>query len=173
MRLTNPSGRSDSERSLHGRRPEKDERNCDDTETELISPDWFRRYAVPALTEYARICHRAGKLFIIHMCGPIRDLLPDIAATGADAVHCLTLPPLGNTTINQARRVLAGRMAVMLRIDADLMLRGSAPRIDRAVADIRDALDGWKNALIIVPCGRAPLDALRRVVAQVHRQPGG
>jgi uroporphyrinogen-III decarboxylase len=144
-------------------------RCTEDLDTKLVSPDWFRRYAVPALAEYARICHRAGKTFIIHMCGPIKDFLEDIRSTGADAIHCLTAPPMGNTTVLDARRVLAGHMAVMLRPDANLLLRGSADEIARAVAEIHAELGDWRNALIIVPCGRASVAALRHVVRQARQ----
>jgi hypothetical protein len=141
-------------------------RCTEDLDTKLVSPEWFRRYAVPALTQYCRICHDAGKLFIIHMCGPIRDFLPDIKATGADAIHCLTPPPMGNTTVADERAVLAGHVAAMWRMDANLMLHGSIDDIDRAVSELRVVLGDWRKALIIIPCGRAPLVNLRRVIDQ-------
>lgn len=145
-------------------------RCTEDLDTKLISPDWFRRYSVPALAQYSGICHAAGKNFIVHMCGHIREFLPDIKSAGVDAIHCLTPPPMGNTTIEDARRILAGNTAAMLRMDANLMLRGSVAEIDRAVADIIDRLGDWHNALVIIPCGRAPLENLRRVVAQVRKR---
>lgn len=145
-------------------------RCTEDLDTALVSPDWFRRYAVPALTEYARICHAAGKKFIIHMCGPIRDFLEDIKSTGADAIHCLTPPPMGNTTIQEARRVLLGHVAAMLRMDANLLLRGSIEEIDCAVADMCSELGDWNNVLVIMPCGRAPINNLRRVINQFYRR---
>ncbi len=144
-------------------------RCTEDLDTKLVSPEWFRRYAVPALTEYVRICHGAGKKLIIHMCGPIRDFLPDIKSTGADAIHCLTPPPMGDTTIAEARRVLAGHTAAMLRMDANLMLHGNIDEIDRAISELRTELGDWRNVLIIIPCGRAPLGNLRRVIDQVQR----
>ncbi len=145
-------------------------RCTEDLDSKLVSPDWFRRYAVPALTEYVRICHAAGKKFIIHMCGPIRDFLDDIKSTGADAIHCLSSPPLGNTSIKEARQIMSGHMAAMLRIDANLMLHGEIDEIDSAVADICNELGDWRNALIIIPCGRAPLGNIRRVITQVHER---
>lgn len=144
-------------------------RCTEDLDTKLVSPDWFRRYAVPALTEYAEICHAAGKKFVIHMCGPIKDFLPDIKSTGADAIHCLTAPPLGNTTVQEARRTLQGHMAVMLRVDANLLLHGSIEEIDCAVAKMCSELGDWNNVLAIIPCGRAPLENIRRVIDQFHK----
>ncbi len=145
-------------------------RCTEDLDTKLVSPDWFRRYAVPALTKYARICHAAGKKFVIHMCGPVRDFLQDIKATGADAIHCLTAPPMGNTAIQEARRMLQGHMAVMLRVDAHLLLSGSVGEIDCAVANMCSELGDWNNVLAIIPCGRAPLENIRRVIDQFRKQ---
>jgi len=146
-------------------------RCTEDLDTKLVSPDWFHRYAKPALTEYARICHEKGKKFVVHMCGHVRGLLPDIASIGADAVHCLTSPPTGDTTIREARRVLSGHTAAMLRMDAHLMLNGSAEEIDRVVAEMCNELGNWAGALIIIPCGRASLANIRRVISQ-FREPG-
>lgn len=145
-------------------------RCTEDLDTKLVSPDWFRRYAVPALTEYARICHAAEKKFVIHMCGPIKDFLPDIKSTGADAIHCLTAPPMGNTTIQEARRTLQGHMSAMLRVDANLLLHGSIEEIDCAVANMCNELGDWNNVLAIIPCGRAPLVNIRRVIDQFRKQ---
>jgi hypothetical protein len=143
-------------------------RCTEDLDTKLVSPDLFKRYALPALREYARICHANGKLFVVHMCGHIRDFLPALRDAGADAIHCLTRPPMGNTSLPEARSVLAGRTAAMIRFDADLLLHGTEAQIDGAVAEIREQVGDWRNVLVIMPCGRAPLRNIRRVIEQVR-----
>jgi len=145
-------------------------RCTEDLDTKLISPQLFHQYAVPALREYARICHAHGKLFVIHMCGHIRDLLADVRDIGADAIHCLTMPPTGNTTLSEARSILAGHTAAMIRVDPDILLRGSAEQIDSAIAKICEGVGDWRNVLVIIPCGRASLFSIRRVIAQVHER---
>lgn len=144
-------------------------RCTEDLDTKLISPDMFRRYAAPALREYARICHEHGKLFVLHMCGHIRDLLPDIRAIGADALHCLTLPPTGNTLLSQARAILQPRTAAMIRFDPHTLLNGRVDQIDEVVSGICKEVKDWRNVLVIIPGGRAPLDNIRRVINQVHK----
>jgi hypothetical protein len=76
---------------------------------------------------------------------------------------------MGNTTITDARQVLAGQTSAMVRLDANLLLHGNESEIDRIVADIFNESGDWKNLLIILPCGRAPLDNIRRVVDQVYK----
>lgn len=145
-------------------------RCTEDLDTKLISPKLFQQYAVPALREYARICHAHGKLFVIHMCGHIREFLADVRDIGIDAIHCLTTPPTGNTTLSEARRILAGHVAAMIRIDPELLLRGNRKQIDAFVACICEEIEAWHNVLVIIPCGRAPLWSIRRVIDQVHKK---
>jgi uroporphyrinogen-III decarboxylase len=145
-------------------------RCTEDLDTKLISPDLFRRHAVPALREYARICHAHDKLFVVHMCGHIRKLLADVQHAGADAIHCLTLPPTGNTSLSEARTVLAGHTAAMLRVDPDLLLHGGGQQIDMSIGSICEGVGDWHNVLMIIPCGRAPLGNIRRVIDQVRER---
>ena len=143
-------------------------RCTEDLDTKLISPEMFRQYAVPALRHYARICHEQGKLFVIHMCGHIRDFLPDLRAVGADAIHCLATPPTGNTVLGEARGVLAGHVAAMIRVDPELLLRGDEECLSAFVGRIQEETGDWRHVLMIIPCGRASLWSIRHVIAQVH-----
>jgi len=145
-------------------------RCTEDLDTKLVSPALFKQYAVPALREYARICHAHGKLFVIHMCGHIRDFLADVRDIGADAIHCLTMPPTGNTTLSEARSILAGHTAAMIRVDPNLLLNGSAEQIDCFTAKICEGVGDWRNVLVIIPCGRASLYNIRRLIEQVHKR---
>jgi len=146
-------------------------RCSEDLDTKLISPEMFRQYAVPALREYARICHEHGKLFVLHMCGHIRDLLPDIRAIGVDALHCLTPPPTGNTPIAYAKKVLNPRTTAMVRFDSQLLLlQGNKENITTAVAKILQEADGWRGLVLLIPCGRASLWSVQLVLEQMRLQ---
>ncbi len=144
-------------------------RCTEDLDTKLISPELFRKYAVPALREYAHICHSHGKKFVIHMCGHIRDILPEIKSTGADALHCLTAPPTGNTPLAEAGKILSGATAGMIRVDPSILLHSDEAGIDNWVSKTVDELGEWQNVLIIIPCGRASLRNIRRVISQVQK----
>lgn len=71
----------------------------ENTSSTLISPALYRRYSLPQLRDYIDICHRHGKLAILHMCGLLTHLLPVIRETGLDGVNAATPPPHGDTTI--------------------------------------------------------------------------
>jgi hypothetical protein len=76
---------------------------------------------------------------------------------------------MGNTTIQEARRTLQGHISAMLRVDANLLLNGNIEEIDCAVTNMRKELGNWKNVLAIIPCGRAPLVNIRRVIEQFRK----
>jgi len=145
-------------------------RCTEDLDTKLISPEMFRQYAAPALREYTRICHEHGKLFVLHMCGHIRELLPDIRETGTDVLHCLTPPPTGNTPISFAKEALEPRTAAMIRFDPHVLLNGNEKDISKTVSGMLHEADGWRGFLVIIPCGRASLWNVRQALEQIHRQ---
>jgi hypothetical protein len=85
----------------------------DDTSTSAISPRMFRDFEMPYIDRAAEIMHRAGKLYIHHSCGLIRNLLDLYADTAMDAVDALTIRPIGDVTVAEAKRRL-GRNIVIL-----------------------------------------------------------
>jgi uroporphyrinogen-III decarboxylase len=74
----------------------------ENTSTLMISPAMYRRWSQRHVADFCRVAHEQGKVAMVHMCGHVKDLLPDIAATGLDGVDCLTPPPTGNTTPEDA-----------------------------------------------------------------------
>jgi len=70
---------------------------CENTSSYFISPWLYRQYNGPHVADFCRIIRAAGKTALVHMCGHILNLLPDIASTGLQGVHGLTPPPVGNT----------------------------------------------------------------------------
>lgn len=85
----------------------------DDTSTTTISPAMFEQYNMEYTDCVAEAAHRAGKLYFHHSCGLIRDLLPLYRRTAMDAVHAFTIPPLGNVTVGEGRRLLGDRITII------------------------------------------------------------
>jgi uroporphyrinogen decarboxylase len=59
---------------------------CDATRP-LFSPEIFRKLVKPYLTEIATIIHKADKKFLLHVCGAVREILPDIIDAGVDILE--------------------------------------------------------------------------------------
>jgi len=75
----------------------------ENTSTTLISPEQYRRYCYPHVCEYATITWQADRDLILHMCGHLKALLPDLARIPAQAFEAFTSPTLGNTSLVDGR----------------------------------------------------------------------
>ena len=71
----------------------------ENTSVDLVSPWMFRKYCQPHLTDYGNLIGSFGKHQILHMCGKIRQLLPDIEDIPAIALDSFSAPVVGNTTL--------------------------------------------------------------------------
>ena len=87
--------------------------NYDDTTTHAISPSMFRELEVPFLEASAAVLHQFGKLYIHHACGHVFHLLRDFRETGIDGFDGPAAPPVGDTTVAQARDGLGADIAIM------------------------------------------------------------
>jgi hypothetical protein len=106
----------------------------DDTSTTAISPAMFEACNLALTDARARVAHARGKLYFHHSCGHIRNLLPLYRRTAMDAVHAFTIPPIGNVTVAEGRRLLGDRITIIAGVG---QLAG--PMNDRAAvrAEIR------------------------------------
>ncbi|MBM4032493.1 MAG: hypothetical protein FJ291_12005 [Planctomycetes bacterium] len=85
----------------------------ENTSTTLISPPLYRRYSLPQLRDFCRICRRHGKKAILHMCGHLKGLLPELAETGLDGINALTPPPVGDLPFEDALDALGDRLIIL------------------------------------------------------------
>ena len=75
----------------------------ENTSTTLISPEQYRRYCAHHVGAYARLTEAADRNLILHMCGHLKALLPDLAAIRAQAFEAFTSPTRGNTSLGVGR----------------------------------------------------------------------
>ncbi len=87
--------------------------SMDDTSTTTQSPAMFAEFNLGYTDRLADLCHGAGKLYMHHSCGLIRDLLPLYRQTRMDAVHAFTIPPLGNVSIGEGKAALGPGIAIL------------------------------------------------------------
>jgi hypothetical protein len=53
----------------------------------MLEPDTIRQFILPQHKRVIEVVHQAGKKFLLHCCGNIFDIMPDILETGIDAKH--------------------------------------------------------------------------------------
>jgi uroporphyrinogen-III decarboxylase len=101
----------------------------ENTSTTLASPDQYRRYCFPHIAEYACRARELDRLLVLHMCGCLKALLPDLAALGVAAFEAFTSPTLGDTTLLDGRSacpdvcLIGGTNAMLWTKSADEIIR--------------------------------------------------
>ena len=109
----------------------------ENTSTTLISPAQYKRHCHRHLQDYAQVCRSAGRDLILHMCGHLKALLPDLEQLPVSAFEAFTSPTLGNTTLLDGRSdcprkcLIGGTNAMLWTQDADTI-------IDRIEADLNE-----------------------------------
>ena len=97
----------------------------------LISPDDLREFVLPAHREMARLAHAAGRPYLLHSCGQIGAIMPDlIDDVQIDGKHSF------EDTIQQvtdAKQRYGDRIALLGGIDVDFLCRASEAQIRQRV----------------------------------------
>jgi hypothetical protein len=108
----------------------------ENTSTTLISVDQYRTLNAPHIAEYARICRAGGQRLVLHMCGKLKGILPELSAIPAAGFEAFTAPTLGDTTLRDGRlacpdKCLIGGTHAMLWLEP----------ADKIIAQIKAWLD--------------------------------
>jgi uroporphyrinogen-III decarboxylase len=115
----------------------------------LVGPDTFRRWIVPHAQELIAMSHAAGAKAIQHFHGQVRHLLPDFLEMGADALHTIEAPPVGNCTWHQAWETVGDRMTLVGNVQYDEFRSLTPAQMTERVAEVLDECRGRR--LILSP----------------------
>jgi uroporphyrinogen decarboxylase len=92
----------------------------------MISPKHFRHFLMPHFKSLAELAHRHGHKVIMHSCGAVRKIIPDLIDIGIDVLH-----PLQANAANMDAATLArdfkGKIAFMGGIDTQNLLVNATP----------------------------------------------
>lgn len=75
----------------------------ENTSTTLISAEQYRTVNLPQVMSYARVMRVAGRHLLLHMCGHLKAILPDLAGLPCSGFEAFTAPALGDTTLLDGR----------------------------------------------------------------------
>jgi uroporphyrinogen-III decarboxylase len=137
----------------------------ENTSTTFISPALFRRYSVPQLAPYGRMIAGAGKIHILHMCGKLKRLLPDIRQLPAVGIEAFTAPPVGDTRLTDWQAD-APNLCVIGGTSAVLWLEPAATIIAQIEKDL-DALP-HQRGLVLTSGGVMPPACPPETIRQVR-----
>ena len=76
---------------------------------DVVGPERFRRFYMPAIEEACAVLHASGKLAGAHLDSNNRALAPLVAQTPIDFVESFTPPPDCDLTISEARALWPGK----------------------------------------------------------------
>ncbi len=119
----------------------------------MISPDAFQEFVFPYFKKLTDLGHAAGKQVLLHSCGAIVKVIPDLIRLGVDALH-----PLQACAAHMEAESLAqfrGRLAFFGGIDTQHLLVHGTP--DAIRADVRRVRRCLAPSLIVSPSHEALL----------------
>jgi uroporphyrinogen decarboxylase len=116
----------------------------------LVSPEMFRDFARPYLTQFIRAVHESGEKAGLHICGETKRLLIDMAATGADFLS------IDEMDLALARQEVGDKMVLMGNVSTSLLLEGKPEQVAAAA---RTCLERGGRGLILSSSCDVPTDA--------------
>jgi hypothetical protein len=123
----------------------------------FISPRFYREFVLPFERQIALAVREEGVPVYLHTCGAIGDRLELMIETGVSGLECLDPPPLGNVTLEEAKRRIGHRVFIKGNIDpVNVLLKGDRETIQRDVLT-RLAIGKKGNRYILsTACSVAP-----------------
>ncbi len=139
----------------------------------LVSPDHLRKLVLPWHRKIAKVAHDAGRLYLLHSCGNLEQIMPDLCDdVRIDARHSY------EDTIERPESVKARwghKVAVIGGIDVDFLCRSDEKAIRRRVRQTLDACMpgggyclGTGNSM----CNYIPLDSYLVMLDEGRRYGG-
>jgi len=115
----------------------------------LVGVETFQKWIVPLAKELTEKVHAKGRKVIQHFHGQIKALLPYFVEMGADALHTIEAPPIGNCLMEEAFEITGGKMALIGNIQYDDFHRWSPERMREETLKLLEACRGKR--LILSP----------------------
>jgi uroporphyrinogen decarboxylase len=126
----------------------------------MIGPAMFREFAQPYLAQLVRVIHESGAKAGLHICGDTRDVLQDMAATGADILS------IDEMDLRFARGQVGDAKVLMGNVSTSLLLDGKPEQVE---AESRQCLEQAGPKLLLSTSCDVPVDAPRdNVLAMVR-----
>lgn len=105
----------------------------------FISPDAFRQFVLPSFKRIIAVGKRYGKRIMLHSCGSIYRIIPDLIDAGVDVLHPIQAQATGMDAKSLAQ--YKGDLAFVGGIDAQSFFVNATPQeIKDEVRRVRDIL---------------------------------
>jgi len=136
----------------------------------MIGTEHLREYILPWHRRFVELAHAHGRPFILHCCGNLKQVMPDLADTvGIDAKHSFedVIEP-----VEEFHRRWGSRVAAIGGVDVDVLARGTEEEVTRRTRQILEVCAprgayacGSGNSV----ANYVPVDNYLAMVETVHR----
>ncbi len=100
----------------------------------MMSPDHFREFILPGLSEIVENIKGAGAYCIKHTDGNIWEIIEDLVDTGIDGIG--PLEPAADMDLKKVKERFGDRVCVVGNIDVDLLCRGTIEEIKSTTKEL-------------------------------------
>lgn len=120
----------------------------------LVGPDSFDEFIFPYFRQLTELGHRRGLQVILHSCGAVSRVIPNLIDLGVDALHPLQAKAMNMEAESLAER-FRGKIAFIGGIDTqDLLVRGTPEQVREDVRRVKSLLG---PCLVVSPSHEAVL----------------
>lgn len=144
----------------------------------ILSASCIRDFMLPGTRALIEQAHDHGLKVIHHSCGAIRDVIPDLVAAGADAIHPIQALAAGMSA-EELAAAFGGTVSFCGGLDVQhLMVHGTPAEVAERVRELRCL---FPTGLIVSPSHEALMpdvppenvEALRRAMTETEIRPVG
>lgn len=132
-----------------------------------VSPRTFRELYLKYAARVVEQIHRYNGLVLMHHHGAALRILDDIVALGPDAIQPLESPPVGDTPLETAKRVVGSRVTLTGNLQYETLC--TAP-LNVLETDVRAIYQAWKpgGRFIFAPSAGPYQEALSETAVHNH-----
>lgn len=122
----------------------------EDVTTNNVSRYMVEKHVVPVIKRYAEICHKYGKILVMHNCGKIRAIMDLFPEMDIDAIDWCSPSPVGDITYSELRKCWGNNITILGTPDPSMIRYATSREIQEYIDDIfRQIAPG--NRFIFMP----------------------
>ena len=114
----------------------------------LISPECFNKFVMPAFVKFTQQAHRHGMKVLLHSCGSIDRVIPQLIDAGVDALHPIQARA-ANMDAESLARKYNGKIVFVGGVDTQALLPFGTPQEVRD--EVRRLRDLFGNNYVVSP----------------------
>jgi hypothetical protein len=126
----------------------------EDSGTQNYSPAMYDKYIGSEIGQWCAILAGAGKKYVQHACGHVKDLVARMKDHGAYAVESVSQPPTGNATLRQARESAGENFGIVGGIEPTHFLNLSMDKLGPYVEQVIE--DGGGGPFVLANADSCP-----------------